>query len=236
MTVGTASDMVAVLDAWVAEGLQEEPLGSNHTILGVEFGFDRVAWCCITQSIAQTRIGLHCFHEAAVVNAVSLAERGVNGMRWLPANAVIRQGDLPAFKWADGSHHIACVRDPGTQVKFQTDAGNEHDRMYTQWRDRKYVMGFIRLPYGTEAPQPEPPAPPASVSEEDDMKLLHVVDGPDKDSIWLQRGKQLLLMRPAGFEGAADDAQQARNAGAPVGDAQEPWWSWLKKNSDVVTP
>lgn len=172
MPIGTAKQFTAVLDSWVDQGIKEEPLGSNHTILGVEFGFDRVAWCCITQSLAQERVGLHCFHEAAVVNAVAKAKRGDNGMQWLPKNAVIEEGDLPCFEWPDGSHHISAIRDPGTQVKFQTNGGNEHDRMYRQWRDRKYVMGFIRLPFAKPGPTP----PPADL-EEENMKYLLTPDG-----------------------------------------------------------
>lgn len=171
MTVGTAKQLTAVLDSWVAQGIKEEPLGSNKTPIGEEFGWNGVAWCCETMSVAQTRIGLHCFHHAAVVDAVSDAERGVNGLEWIPANGLIREGDMSCFRWADGSHHISYVRDPGTQVKFQTDGGNEHDRMYQQWRDRKYVMGFIRLPYGAEHIDHNPPAAPAL--EEDDMPTIY---------------------------------------------------------------
>ncbi len=72
-----------------------------------------------------------------------------------------------------------------------------------------------------------PPIPP--IAPEEDMKLLHVVDGPDAGSEWLQRGKQLLFLD-------ATQAQEAINAGSPRGDVQEPLWSYLKANSEVVAP
>lgn len=194
MTVGTAKQLTAVWDSWVAQGIKEDPLGSNRTPIGEEFGWNGVAWCCESASVAQTRVGLHCFHEAAVVEAVAKAKRGDNGMVWLPANAVIREGDHPCFQWADGSHHIAYCRDPGTQVKFQTNAGNEHDRMYQQWRDRKYVMGFIRLPYGTD--QISPPEQP---QEDDEMPKGYVysIEGHPERGEYVTDGMTTRTLSPA---------------------------------------
>lgn len=160
----TAIDLVALEDAWVAEGIREQPSGSNHTSLGAAFGWNGVAWCAITQTLALGAVfGRELFRSAAVVEWINAAGRGAGGMELLPADAPIEAGMLVTYDFgpANGkargnpaNFHIAMVRDPGTQAKFQTDAGNEGDAMRQQWRDRRYVTHFIRLPFD----QPAAPA------------------------------------------------------------------------------
>lgn len=178
--MGTADQLVALEDSWV--GTVENPPHSNHTFIGVEFGFDRVAWCAETQSLALKKTGTPGFWTASVAQAIADAKNGHNGLTWVPRNGVIRKGDMPTYDWGgrgnSGDFHIACVRDPGTQVKFQTVAGNENDSVMVQWRDRTYVQGFIRPAYDS-----------TQVPEEDDMKLYVRAKGDDRtfevNSLWL---------------------------------------------------
>lgn len=147
--MATADQYVAVLESWV--GMSEAPPRSNQTPIGVEFGWNGVPWCCETCSVAQARVGLHCFHTASVYDAIQRAKRGENGMQWVPRDGVIRRGDMATFDWAGHGNpndfHISSVVDPGTQAKFQTIGGNENDAVTKQWRDRTYIQGFIRLPF-----------------------------------------------------------------------------------------
>lgn len=167
----TAVDLIAIEDAWVVEPIVEQPRGSNHTRLGVEYGLDRQPWCAITQTLAiGDAFGHELYRSAAVSQWIEAARQGVSGMQLLPPDAWITAGMLvtydfgPAHGKAKGNpanFHIAKVRDPGTQEKFQTNGGNEGDAMRQQWRDRRYVTHFIALPYSTA------PAPPSQ--GDDDM-------------------------------------------------------------------
>jgi hypothetical protein len=153
---------MASTDDWLAwlqscQGIVEDPAHSNMTPLGAEYGWNGVAWCCITQSLGTLHTwGNYVLHTAGVADARARAENGENGMLWLPNDAEIRVGDLPCFGWNGpgttdpNEMHIGGVINPGTQDKFQTAEGNLADRFqYGVWRDRTYVMGFIRLPFDT---------------------------------------------------------------------------------------
>lgn len=95
----------------------------------------------------------------------------------------------------------------------------------------------LKADYGQwdqSAPAPTPPAPPTN-DEDEDMKIITpiVPEGhADHGSQWLQRGKQLLLLRGQ----PVDEAQQARNAGAPEGQVENPLWDDLKAASEIVLP
>lgn len=144
-------------DAWVAwleskVGITEQPKGSNHTPIGVEFGWDLVAWCCETQSLATLHtFGHRVLWTAGVADARARAQAGENDMQWLGKTSTVQVGDLPCFDF--GGHgnpanfHISGIVNPATQDRFETIGGNEGDRVQRQWRDRRYVMGFIRLPF-----------------------------------------------------------------------------------------
>lgn len=157
-----ALDLIAIEDSWVAEGIAESPAGSNHTRLGVEFGFDRVAWCAIAQTLAVGQaFGHELFRSAAVSQWIEAARNGVAGMELLEADAWIEAGMLVTYDYGPfhgkpkgnpANYHIAMVRDPGTQGKFQTDAGNEGDAMRQGWHNRADVSHFIRLPFDVAAP------------------------------------------------------------------------------------
>ncbi len=146
----TANDLITLEDSWV--GTTENPLGSNETWIGAEFGWNGVAWCAETQSVALNRVfGRKLFWSASVAEWIGAAKSGTNGLWWVPKDGHIEAGWLVTYDFGGNGNpsefHIAMVRDPSIQTKFQTDGGNEGDAVRQQWRDRTYVQGFIGIPY-----------------------------------------------------------------------------------------
>lgn len=231
--MATADDFIAVLDSWVAQGIHEDPPRSNDTPIGAEFGWNGVAWCCETQSVAQDRVGLHCFHTASVAEAINEAKQGLRGMVYLRPDARIARGDLscfdfgPAYGEAKGNpanFHISAVRDPGTQAKFQTDGGNESDAMRTQWRDRTYVQGFIRLPFDQPAPGPTPP-------QEDDEMGIRIISykGAKTDP---DRVGQFVILDGVLFPVPDNlDAEDLINAGGKYLEVDQPLYDAVAKKA-----
>lgn len=229
--MATADAYIAVLESWLAQGIHEDPAHSNRTPIGVEFGWNGVAWCCETMSVTQERVGLHCFHTASVDEAKHEAIQGLRGMVWLRPDAVIARADLAVFdfgpaigqpKGKASNFHISCVVDPGTQAKFQTIGGNENDAITKQWRDRKYIQGFIRLPFDHLTPQPQP--------EDDDMaKLIHPTEGPDKGAQFIWAGDTIVGLSDANV------AVQLQNHGllSKAIDITTLEWDFLQKNFTV---
>lgn len=149
----TADQAVAIFDSFV--GITENPPHSNKTVIGMEFGWNGVAWCAETCSVVLNRaFGRKIIWTASVAQVISDAKAGRNGLRWVSKNDTIRKGDLVTYDFGGhgdpGDFHIAMVRDPGTQSKFQTDGGNEQDAVRQQWRDKTYVQGFARPPYDSQ--------------------------------------------------------------------------------------
>lgn len=172
----TADQLVAVLEGWLREGIKEVPDGSNKTPIGAEFGWNGVAWCAETCSVALKRIGQRGFWTASVYQAIQDAKAGKNGLKRLGKNDAIRVGDFVTYDWKGNGNpenfHIATVvatTNTGSGAKFETIGGNEENRVMRQWRDRTFVSGFIRPAYDN-APAPVPPTPPTPtpVHEEDD--------------------------------------------------------------------
>lgn len=146
-------------------GIVERPAHSNQTIIGENFGWNGVAWCAETQSVvALDTFGKKVLWTASVAEAINLAEQGHEGMQLMPRDVHINVCDLSCFdfggKGNPADFHISCVVNPGTQDKFETIGGNEGDAVRRQWRDRKYITHFIRLPftqigYGSEPSEGE---------------------------------------------------------------------------------
>lgn len=72
-------------------------------------------------------------------------------MVWHDRDAEVKVCFLPCFDFGGRGNpadfHISCIVNPGTQDKFETIGGNEGDAVRRQWRDRRYVLGFIELPF-----------------------------------------------------------------------------------------
>lgn len=153
-------------------GITESPPHSNRTPIGVEFGWNGVAWCAETISVTWNRaFGKKILWTASVAQAIADAHAGKNGMKLLPRNAVIREGMAVTYDWTghgdSNNFHIAMVVNPGDQTRFETIGGNENDSVRQQWRDRTYVTHFIDGPYeegGTPPPSPSP-------EEDEDMPI-----------------------------------------------------------------
>lgn len=142
--------------AWLQSklGVHEIPNGSNLTPIGEEFGWNGVAWCCETQSLAALyTFGRRVLWTAGVADGWARARNGENGMKALPANTTIQVGDLPCYDFKGHGRpadmHIGGVVNPGTQDRFETIEGNLGNRVQRLWRDRTYVYGFIRLPFAS---------------------------------------------------------------------------------------
>lgn len=143
---------VSYLQELVDEPVYESPPGSNRTRLGNEYGWNGVAWCAITQSLAALHtFGHRVLWTAGVADAMGRAQRGENGMTWIGPGDEIRVGDLPCYDFKFRRNpvdmHIGGVINPGTQAKFEAIEGNWGNRVSRLWRDRHYVMGFIRMPF-----------------------------------------------------------------------------------------
>lgn len=183
---GTVLDGRSVMEGWLNQRIHEDPPHSNRTPIGAEYGWNGVAWCCETWSVMLRRIGLNSDWQAAVSQAMADAKAGKNGLIWVPRNGVIREGDAVLFDWkgagnSNDMHIAAWVRDPGTQAKFLTIAGNENDAVMEQWRDRTYVMGFIRPPFRGAAPGPAPTPPTQEIPVN---AIILVVTGSTTQFVW----------------------------------------------------
>lgn len=152
-----ADVMSTEIDTWLwwlqsKVGIREVPNGSNRTPLGVEFGWNGVAWCCITASLAlQHALGRRVLWTAGVADAWARAQRGENGLVALDPNKDLRVGDLPCFDihghMRPADMHIGNCINPGTQEWFEDIEGNWGNMVVRIGRDRTKLFGIIRPPW-----------------------------------------------------------------------------------------
>lgn len=145
-------ELIRVMDGFV--GLTETPPGSNRTPIGKEFGWDGVAWCAETVSVACKRLGFP-LHEAAVAKIEEHARSGHWGMGWTrkPTRASAVCFDFGGRgNWAD--MHTGVVYEVLNSTQFRTIEGNHHDRCDRVLRDMKYVRGFATFPFDPPLPRP----------------------------------------------------------------------------------
>lgn len=136
------------------DGIAEDPMGSNHTPIGKEFGWDRVAWCAETVSVACKRNGFP-LHEAAVINIEKRARAGDYGMGW---TSIPTLGAAVCFDFGGKGNpsqmHTGVVIELQDHNRFWVQEGNSGDRCRRVLRDMKYVRGFATFPF--ESPTPIP--------------------------------------------------------------------------------
>lgn len=148
-------DFVGVMDSFV--GTVESPLGSNRTPIGEEFGWNGVAWCAETVSVASHRLGFP-LHEAAVARIAANAKLGNWGLRWTrtPTRGAIVCFDFGGReRWGD--MHTGVVRDVLADQWFRAIEGNHRDRCEVVLRNMKFVMGFAVPPFeNSEIVKPTP--------------------------------------------------------------------------------
>jgi len=155
-------DLIAVMESF--KGISESPPGSNRTPIGDEFGWNGVAWCAETVSVACTRLGFP-LHEAAVIRIEQRAQQGFKGMKWtrVPTLASAVCFDFVGRGNPKDMHTGLVVNLRGGRL-FDTIEGNYHDRCAQVLRDMTYVRGFAVFPF-TELPL----TIPASAPRESDL-------------------------------------------------------------------
>lgn len=142
-------------DAFIAEmesfiGTKEYPPGSNRTAVGVEFGWNGVAWCAETVSTAAKRLGFP-LHEAAVINIEKHAKAGDWGMGW---SSVPVKGAATVFDFGGRGNpsqmHTGVVQQVLSASRFWNIEGNYQNRCDRVLRDTKFVRGFATFPFESE--------------------------------------------------------------------------------------
>lgn len=136
-------------------GIIEYPPSSNRTAIGVEFGWNGVAWCAETVSVACKRNGFP-LHEAAVINIEKHAKAGDWGMRW---SSVPIRGAAACFDFGGRGNpaqmHTGIVSDVLSATRFRNIEGNYQNRCARVLRDTKFVRGFAMFPFESEEVMPE---------------------------------------------------------------------------------
>lgn len=139
------NDFLNILDYFV--GITESPLGSNRTAIGQEFGWNGVAWCAETQSVALNRLGFP-LHEASVAGIMARAKSGAYGLKWAH---VPSRGALSCYDFGGRGRpqdmHVGGVRDLLANQWFRAIEGNHRDRCEVVLRNMKFVMGFAVPPF-----------------------------------------------------------------------------------------
>ena len=158
-----ADDLINTMKGFV--GIVENPPGSNQTQIGLEFGWNGVAWCAETVSVACRRLGFP-LHEAAVSRIVAHAKAGDYGMGWTRTPT---RGAAVCYDWKGNGNpnemHVGVVEEVLQNGTFWAIEGNYHDQCLRVLRDMKFVNGFATFPFdGASVPTP-PPAPPAQSTD-----------------------------------------------------------------------
>ena len=156
-----ADDLISSMESFV--GIAENPPGSNRTPIGQEYGWNGVAWCAETVSVACARNGFP-LHEAAVIRIEQHAKAGDWGMSW--SETPVR-GSAACFDWEGHGNpndmHVGIVTEVLDGGRFRTIEGNYRDRCDRVLRDMTYVRGFAVFPFedSPAAPQSGPAQTPA---------------------------------------------------------------------------
>jgi hypothetical protein len=146
-------------------GVREDPAGSNDTPVGDEFGWNGVAWCCETVSVAHNRCALP-LHRASCWFAIQdYKARTVGDWIGRPDDINdVRAGDQ-VFYGNAGSDHTGTVAmvSGGRLMVYE---GNYADQCMPVWRNYDgFVYGFGRPPFDAPITPPQEPSPPLPGSE-----------------------------------------------------------------------
>jgi peptidoglycan hydrolase-like protein with peptidoglycan-binding domain len=173
-----ADDLINLMDSFV--GVTEKPPGSNRTPIGEEYGWNGVAWCAETISVACRRLGFP-LHEASVIRIENHGRAGDWGMGWTRTPT---RGAAVCFDFGGRGNpadmHTGVVSAVLNPTQFRTIEGNHHDRCEREIRDMKFVRGFATFPFeagGVPASQPsqdqpQSQSPPASSGSDLTEKLM----------------------------------------------------------------
>ena len=148
MATPTAQQFLTALRTYL--GVTESPLGSNRTRVGVEFGWNGVAWCAMTQSVAARKAGFEQrFWSASTDQWEAWAKTGRNGARWMARTITPIPGDICVWDWkGDGTaNHVSAIESVRADGRFVTIGGNENHRCQRAVRSRSGLRGFVRMPF-----------------------------------------------------------------------------------------
>lgn len=150
-------DFIRTAESFI--GVREDPPGSNRTPIGVEYGWNGVAWCAEDVSVCCQRNGFP-LKTAAVIEIERHAKAGDWGMTW---SATPVRGSAVCFDWEGRGNpadmHVGIVTDVLDGGRFRTIEGNYRDRCDRVLRDMTYVRGFAVFPFDDASAAPATPAP-----------------------------------------------------------------------------
>lgn len=183
-------DLIHVMESFI--GTTESPPGSNQTPIGAEYGWNGVAWCAETVSVACHRLGFP-LHEAAVSRIEAHARAGDWGMGWSKDPVL---GAAVVFDWKGRGNpadmHTGVVKEVISRTRFRSIEGNYHDSCAEVLRDTLYVRGFATFPF--EVPDgAAPPVPPP-------VPAQNQSSAPNPFGDWPHVSKPVLRRRSRGNE------------------------------------
>lgn len=161
MTAPTVSQFLTAMRSFL--GVIESPYGSNRTRVGFEFGWNGVAWCAQTISVACHKAGWGQTFWSASTDIWELnAKNGINGAKWISASTTPKPGDIAVWDYKrDGTaNHVSAVESVRSDGMLITIGGNESNRCQRAVRSKTALRGYVRLPFRVVVAVPNPtPAP-----------------------------------------------------------------------------
>lgn len=145
-------------------GVREDPMGSNRTSFGVQFGMNAVAWCAIFVSCLFQNINalLACLGKHSYTPEWAQVFNRAGRLDMSP-----RKGDVafmalhgPSFegRWR-GIHHVGVVETVRPDGRLVTIEGNVSDQVQRVVRAMSAFAGFGHPDYDASAVPVTPPTP-----------------------------------------------------------------------------
>jgi peptidoglycan hydrolase-like protein with peptidoglycan-binding domain len=157
--MGTVEEMLTQALSLLAQGVGEEPPGSNHNLITEWYGVD-AAWCDMTISYeaghSDNLDAIGGKFAWTVAHARSFRQRG----RWHFGLGGIRRGDVVFFDWSgtrliDNIDHVGLVESVNSDGSVVTLEGNTSDRFMRRRRGRDCVVGYGRPSYVDASAMPD---------------------------------------------------------------------------------
>lgn len=145
-------------------GIQEDPRNSNRTPIGVEFGWNGVAWCAEFVSVVLAQAGFRFTKSASCRGLYSeFRERGWHSIQVRSAKA----GDVVFFNWPGTAYpmdHVGMVEGRKVDGRLITIEGNTtlangNGGVARKVRSTGTVAAIIRPPYQAETRISHTPIP-----------------------------------------------------------------------------
>ncbi len=139
-------------------GLTEQPPGSNHNRVTVEFGFDG-PWCnmavCVAAAHSDNLSAVFGKFAFTVAHAQAFQRHG----RWHFGLGGARPGDIVFFDWGgsrviENIDHVGVIEAVHSDGTITTLEGNTSDAYLRRVRNGSVVVGYGRPAYADSAPMP----------------------------------------------------------------------------------